>query len=105
MAALFRFVHGGQDRVFLQFGRPCEALRKACETSLTATAIRYACLTRDGAAVILSSGETIEYRFMSEGLKEAKGISWTTFSEVVDAGARSPRHPGRTFHQVSDRVI
>ncbi|MET3908380.1 hypothetical protein ABID59_002726 [Bradyrhizobium sp. S3.3.6] len=56
-----------------------EALRKACETSLTATAIRNACLTRDGAAVILSSGETIEYCFMSEGLKEAKGISWQPF--------------------------
>jgi hypothetical protein len=51
-----------------------EELRKACETSLTATAIRYANLTPDGIAVILSSGASIEYCFMSEGLKEAKGI-------------------------------
>jgi Zn-dependent peptidase ImmA (M78 family) len=34
-----------------------EVLRKDCETSLTATAIRFARLTRDGIAVILSSGE------------------------------------------------
>lgn len=63
-----------------------EELRKACETSLTATAIRYACLTRDGAAVILSSGETIDYCFMSEGLKEAKGISWIRKGTAVPDG-------------------
>jgi len=51
-----------------------EELRKACETSLTATAIRYSGLTRDGVAVILSTGATIEWCFMSEGLKEAKGV-------------------------------
>ena len=53
-----------------------EALRKECETSLTATAIRYATLTRDGVAIILSIGKTIDYCFMSDGLKAAKGISW-----------------------------
>lgn len=63
-----------------------EALRKACETSLTATAIRYAGLTRDGVAVILSSGETIDYCFMSEGLKEAKGISWIRKGTPVPDG-------------------
>lgn len=63
-----------------------EALRKACETSLTATAIRYAGLTRDGVAVILSSAETIDYCFMSEGLKEAKGISWIRKGTAVPVG-------------------
>ena len=63
-----------------------EALRKSCETSLTATAIRYAGLTRDGVAVILSSGETIDYCFMSEGLKEAKGISWIRKGTPVPDG-------------------
>jgi predicted transcriptional regulator len=53
-----------------------EALRKECETSLTATAIRYAGLTRDGVAVILSVGKSVDYCFMSDGLKAAKGISW-----------------------------
>lgn len=63
-----------------------EGLRKACETSLTATAIRYANLTRDGVAIILSTGETIEYCFMSEGLKEAKGISWIKKGTTVPTG-------------------
>lgn len=68
-------------------GMTCvEALRKACETSLTATAIRYANLTRDGVAVILSSGPTIDYCFMSEGLKEAKGISWIKKGTAVPVG-------------------
>ena len=63
-----------------------EELRKACETSLTATAIRYSGLTRDGVAVILSTGATIEWCFMSEGLKEAKGISWIKKGTAVPDG-------------------
>ncbi|ODM73109.1 MULTISPECIES: ImmA/IrrE family metallo-endopeptidase [Bradyrhizobium] len=63
-----------------------EALRKACDTSLTATSIRYANLTRDGIAVILSSGLNVEYCFMSEGLKEAKGISWIKKGSPVPDG-------------------
>ena len=51
-------------------------LAAACETSLTATAIRYASLTRDAVAVVVSSGECIDYCFMSDGMKEAKGIRW-----------------------------
>jgi hypothetical protein len=72
-----------------------EGLRKACETSLTATAIRYSGLTRDGVAVILSTGATIEWGFMSERLKEAKGISWikkgTALPDSTVAAAFSAR--------------
>jgi hypothetical protein len=53
-----------------------EALRSACETSMTATAIRYSGLTRDGVAVLCSSGQFVEWCFMSDGLKQAKGLSW-----------------------------
>ncbi|MGY4305200.1 hypothetical protein ACVIJ6_002443 [Bradyrhizobium sp. USDA 4369] len=63
-----------------------EELGKACDTSLTATAIRYATLTRDGVAVILTSEGVIEYCFMSEGLKEAKGISWIRKGTVIPDG-------------------
>jgi Zn-dependent peptidase ImmA (M78 family) len=62
-----------------------EALRKECETSLTATAIRYAGLTRDGIAVILSVGKTVDYCFMSDGLKAAKGITWIRKGTPVPA--------------------
>jgi hypothetical protein len=63
-----------------------EALRKECETSLTATAIRYSGLTRDGVAIILSTGNTIDYCFMSDGLKAAKGISWIRKGTALPPG-------------------
>lgn len=63
-----------------------EALRKACDTSLTATAIRYAGLTRDGVAVILSTGPSVDWCFMSEGLKQAKGLIWLRKGTPVPIG-------------------
>lgn len=68
-----------------------ENLSKACETSLTSTAIRYADLTRDGVAVILSKGTQIDYCFMSEGLKQAKGITWLKKGTPVPAGTLTSR--------------
>ena len=53
-----------------------EALRKACDTSLTATAIRYSALTSDGVAVICTTGDAVDWCFMSDGLKQAKGITF-----------------------------
>lgn len=63
-----------------------EALARACETSLTATAIRYSALTRDAVAVLLSSGQTIDWCFMSDGLKQAKGLSWVRKGTPVPGG-------------------
>ncbi|MER8900766.1 ImmA/IrrE family metallo-endopeptidase [Mesorhizobium sp. M0772] len=51
-----------------------EALSKQCETSLTATAIRYVTLTADGVAVLLTKGDGVEWCFMSDGLRQAKGL-------------------------------
>jgi hypothetical protein len=53
-----------------------EALRKKSQTSLTATAIRYSALTRDGVAVLCSTGQAVDWCFMSDSLKEAKGLTW-----------------------------
>lgn len=53
-----------------------EALRKACDTSLTATAIRYSALTSDGVAVICTIGDAVDWCFMSDGLKQAKGLTF-----------------------------
>jgi Zn-dependent peptidase ImmA (M78 family) len=63
-----------------------EALRKECETSLTATAIRYSALTRDGVAVLLSTGQTIDWCFMSDGLKQAEGLAWVRKGTPVPPG-------------------
>jgi hypothetical protein len=63
-----------------------EILCKECETSLTATAIRYSALTRDGIAVLLSRGQSIEWCFMSDGLKRAKGLAWVRKGTPVPGG-------------------
>jgi len=52
-----------------------ESLAKKCATSIVATAIRYAQLTEVPMAVIVSSGSTIDYCFMSDGLKEYR-MKW-----------------------------
>lgn len=68
-----------------------ESLCNACETSLTATAIRYSGLTSDGVAVICSTGQTIDWCFMSEGLKQARGLTWLRKGTPVPAGTLTAR--------------
>jgi Zn-dependent peptidase ImmA (M78 family) len=51
-------------------------LAKKCQTSLTATAIRYAQRTSDPVAVIVSEGQLIQYCFMSDELKQINGLDW-----------------------------
>jgi hypothetical protein len=63
-----------------------KALREACETSLTATAIRYASLTRDGVAVIASTGSTVDWCFLSDGIKQARGLNFLRKGTPVPAG-------------------
>lgn len=52
------------------------ALSARCETSLTATAIRYAELSSACCAVVVSSGSSIDYCFLSKSLRAMKGIQW-----------------------------
>ena len=51
------------------------ALSERCLSSLTATAIRYADLSRGAVAVIVSSRGNVEFAFLSEGINGLKGIS------------------------------
>ncbi len=60
-----------------------QALSDACETSLTATAIRYSAFTRDGVAIIMSRGQSIDWCFMSDGLKQAKGLNFLRKGTLV----------------------
>lgn len=61
-----------------------EALARGCETSLSATAIRYSALTRDAVAVILTRGQTVEWSFMSNGMKQVRG--WIKKGTAVPSG-------------------
>lgn len=67
------------DRAMNRAGTGLEAVEKLaaeCITSLTATAIRYAQATDGLAAAIISDGKIIDYAFMSDELKEVRGIQW-----------------------------
>lgn len=53
-----------------------EKLAALCDTSLEATAIRYAQCARDPVAVIRSAGRTIDYAFMSAALMDFPSLDW-----------------------------
>ncbi|WP_205602509.1 ImmA/IrrE family metallo-endopeptidase [Chelativorans alearense] len=53
-----------------------ESAAGLCRTSLTATAIRYAELTDDAVAVVVSTGKTIDYCFLSDTIKSLPQLTW-----------------------------
>lgn len=61
-----------------------ETLKGLCQTSLTATAIRYIqCSPRDPMAIVLSTGNHINYCFMSDALKAIDGLNWIRKRELL----------------------
>lgn len=69
--------------LFLQELRQCDpgfaAIRHLSEvfrTSITSTAIRYAYLAEDPVAVIISQGQAVCSCFMSECLRDLRGVEW-----------------------------
>ena len=60
------------------------SLAELCKTSLTATAIRYAELTEDAVAIIISTGQVIDFCFMSDTIKTLPQLTW------IRKGARVP---------------
>ena len=76
-----------------------EKLAAQCHTSLTATAIRYTRCTRDPVAIVLSTGNEINYCFMSNALKEAKGLSWIRKGEPLSTATTT-----FSFNQDPERV-
>ena len=63
-----------------------EKLAKACKTSITSTAIRYAQFTDEAVAVIVSSGRHIDYCFMSDRIRDLRGIIWIKKGDSLPAG-------------------
>lgn len=50
-----------------------EKLAERCQTSITASAIRYAQLTEAAVAVVISTGSTVDYCFASRSLRSIRG--------------------------------
>ncbi len=68
-----------------------EALAGDCRTSLTATAVRFAELTDDAVAVIISTGRTIDYCVMSEAMKSLPQLNWLKKGSPVPMGTDTAR--------------
>lgn len=64
------------------------------ETSLTASAIRYARLTDAAVAIIVSSNSSIEYCFVSEAMRRARGFQYPKKGTVLPQGSAT-----REFNQ------
>jgi hypothetical protein len=60
-----------------------EHLAGVCRTSLTATAIRYTQCNSEPVAVVVSSGSSIEYCFMSDALRDFDDIDWIRKRQVL----------------------
>jgi hypothetical protein len=75
-----------------------QALSDLCITSLTATAIQYAKHSPDQIAIVLSTGRAVDYCFMSDTLKELRGLEW------IKKGTLLPRTTTYTFNQDEQRV-
>lgn len=68
-----------------------KSLTKLCKTSLTATAIRYAELTEDAVAIVISTGPTIDFCFMSETIKSLPHLSWLRKGTPVPPGTATAK--------------
>ena len=68
-----------------------ETLAAQCITSRTATAIRFAELTRKAAAVIVSTGDTIDYCFMSDAMKSLPKLAWLRKGTRLPDGTATAR--------------
>lgn len=63
-----------------------KSLADECITSRAATAIRFAELTRNAVAVIVSTGDTIDYCFMSDAMKTLPKLTWLRKGTKLPSG-------------------
>ncbi len=66
-------------------------IAELCQSSITATAIRYADLSKSAVAAIVSTGNTVEFAFLSEGVKELKNITWIRKGSAVPGESLTAR--------------
>ena len=63
-----------------------ESVAGLSKTSLTATAIRYAELTDAAVAIVISTGPTVDFCFISETIKSLPQLSWLRKGTPVPRG-------------------
>lgn len=68
-----------------------EALAELCRTSLSATAIRYAELSDDAVAVVVSTGAVINYCRLSNTMKSLPEITWPKKRDPIPRNTATAR--------------
>ncbi len=76
-----------------------ESLAGTCQTSLTATAIRYAECTHEPVAIIVSTGTSVDFCIMSKALRECDGIDWIRKKQSLPSNSAT-----RIFNGDQERV-
>jgi hypothetical protein len=76
-----------------------EALAGLCRTSLTATAIRYAEVTGESVAVVMSTGHQVDFCRLSEPMKSKGQFGWIKRSDPLPRNTATYR-----FNSDVDRV-
>jgi len=62
------------------------ALSELCQTSFTATAIRYATLAEDPVAIVVATNGVVDFCFLSTPLKEHRGLVWLSKGSKIPKG-------------------
>jgi len=73
-----------------------ESLAGLCKTSLTATAIRFAELTDAAVAIVISTGPTVDFCFMSDTIKSLPQLSWLRKGTPVPRGTATAQFNANT---------
>lgn len=77
-----------------------EKLAERCETSLTASAIRYAELTDAAVAVVISTGPTVNYCFTSSAMRSIRGYKHPLKGSILPRDSLT-----RIFNQSESNII
>ncbi len=72
-----------------------EELSALCRSSFLATAIRLAQLSDDYLAVVVSSGNNVNYCFMSKHLRDLDGMEWIHKHDLLPAGSATAAFNGQ----------
>ena len=76
-----------------------QGLAERCVTSLSAAAIRYVQKADGPVAMIVSTGERIDYCFMSDSMREFDGLDWPRKGQLLPEGSETGE-----FNMVSGNI-
>jgi choline dehydrogenase-like flavoprotein len=76
-----------------------EKLAAFFKTSLTAAAIRYATLTDAAAAILISTGSSVDYCFASSALRQIRGYKHPSKGSILPRDSLT-----RNFNQIENNI-